>query len=145
MDTAKITYRLASRQESVEVAVRAAGELAMRCGFGEDARGHIDLAVREATVNAILHGNRFDPAKQVTVSFESAPGRLTISIRDQGPGLNPATVPDPLADENLRKPSGRGLLLIRTFMDKVEIVNVSPGTQITMTKFLHPSSNGNKL
>ena len=136
MKTAKVSYQLASALESVETAAQIAGEMAAQCGFSDEIRFGIDLAVREATVNAILHGNRYDPAKQVTLSIESTPERLTIKVRDEGKGMDTAAVPDPLAKENLPKSSGRGLLLIRTFMDKVDIANLSPGTEITMTKFL---------
>jgi serine/threonine-protein kinase RsbW len=138
MNLTKVAYRLASNLESVEVASKAATELAAQCGFGEEDCGTIDLVVREATVNAILHGNQYDPAKKVTFSLESAPGQITISVRDEGCGLDTAAVPDPLEEENLSKSSGRGLLLIRTFMDSVKVTNHSPGMEITMTKFLHP-------
>ncbi len=101
------------------------------------------MAVREATVNAVLHGNRYDPAKRVTVSFESTAEALTIAVRDEGPGLDPATLPDPLAPENLLKQSGRGIFLIRTFMDEIHFRNLSPGTEITMIKFVRgPDRDG---
>ncbi len=140
MKTAKVSYQLASALESVETAAKAAGELAAQCGFSEEIRFGIDLAVREATVNAIRHGNQFDAAKQVTLSFETTPEQLTIKVRDEGKGLDPAIVPDPLAPENVFKGSGRGLLLMRTFMDKVEVANLAPGTEITLTKFLRPAA-----
>ena len=136
MKTAKVSYQLASALESVEAAAQTAGEMAEQCGLSQETRFGIDLAVREAIVNAIRHGNRFDAAKQVTLSFESTPERLTITVRDEGEGVDIAKVPDPLVGENLFKSSGRGLLLIRTFMDKVDIANLSPGTEITMTKYL---------
>lgn len=143
MKTAKVSYRLASALESVEMAAQVAGEIAAaQCGLSEEARFGIDLAVREATVNAIRHGNQYDPAKQVTLSFETTPERLTIKVQDEGKGLDTAAVPDPLAQENLFKGSGRGLLLMRTFMDKVEVARLSPGTEVTMTKFLRPAAPG---
>ena len=140
MNTAKVSLQLASAIESVEKAAQMASEMAAQCGFSEEVRFGIDLAVREATVNAIRHGNQYDAAKQVTLSFETTPERLTITVRDEGKGLDTATVPDPLAQENLFKGSGRGLLLMRTLMDKVEVANLSPGTEITMTKFLRPAA-----
>jgi serine/threonine-protein kinase RsbW len=142
MNTAKVSLQLASSLESVEKAAQTAGELAEQCGFNEQIRFGIDLAIREAMVNAIRHGNQFDAAKQVTLSLETTPERLTIKIRDEGKGLDPATVPDPLAQENLCKGSGRGLLLMRTFMDRVEVAKLSPGTEITLTKFLRPAAGG---
>jgi serine/threonine-protein kinase RsbW len=94
------------------------------------------MAVREATVNAILHGNQYDAAKRVTVSFETTSDALTVNVRDEGAGLDPDTVPDPLAPENLLKQSGRGIFLIRAFMDEIHFRALSPGTEITMVKFV---------
>ena len=115
----RVSYTLESTLESVNTAEQAALELAARSGFDEDECGRIGIAVREAMVNAIYHGNQYDPAKHVTVRLESTPESLTIAVRDEGPGLDPATLPDPLAAENFLKSSGRGIFLIRAFMDEV--------------------------
>src|SRR5208337_4733444 len=136
MNATRVSYTLESTLASVNKAEQAAGEAAAKSGFDEDECGRIAMAVREATVNAILHGNRYDPAKRVTVSFETTVGAFTAAVRDEGPGMDPATLPDPLAPENLLKQSGRGIFLIRTFMDKVRFRSLSPGTEITMTKFV---------
>jgi serine/threonine-protein kinase RsbW len=136
MNATRISYALESTLESVNTAERAALEAAAQSGFDPDECGRIGIAVREATINAILHGNQYDPAKRVTVSFESTPESLTIAVRDEGPGLDPATIPDPLAPENFLKSSGRGIFLIRAFMDEVGFPGVPSGTEITMTKFL---------
>jgi serine/threonine-protein kinase RsbW len=136
MNATRVSYTLDSTLASVGKAEQAASEMAARSGFDEDDCGRVSLAVREATVNAVLHGNRSDPAKRVTVCFESTPESLTIAVRDQGSGLDPATLPDPLAPENLLKQSGRGIFLIRAFMDEVRILALSPGTEIIMTKFV---------
>jgi serine/threonine-protein kinase RsbW len=132
----RVSYTLESTLESVNTAEQAALELAAKSGFDQDDCGRIGIAVREATVNAVLHGNRYDPAKRVTVCLESTPESLTIAVRDEGPGLDPATLPDPLAPENFLKSSGRGIFLIRAFMDEVGFPEVSTGTEIAMTKFL---------
>ena len=71
------------------------------------------MAVREAAVNAIIHGNAYDRSKHITASFETNSDALIIRIADQGPGLDPATLPDPLAPENILRGSGRGIFLIR--------------------------------
>jgi serine/threonine-protein kinase RsbW len=142
MTATKISYALESTLESVNTAEQAALEVAARSGFDSDECGRIGIAVREATVNAILHGNRYDPAKRVTVSFESTPQSLTIAVRDEGPGLDPAAIPDPLAPENFLKTSGRGIFLIRAFMDEVGFPEVPTGTEITMTKFLRAPARG---
>jgi serine/threonine-protein kinase RsbW len=80
----------------------------------------IHLALEEALLNAIHHGNKEDAAKQIKVEYVITPQKFDISIEDQGPGFEPNSVPDPRCEENLRKCCGRGLLLIRSYMDKVE-------------------------
>ena len=77
------------------------------------------LALEEGLVNAIKHGNKLDPAKVVRVECETAPERVLVVIQDQGDGFEPEAVPDPTADENLEKPCGRGIMLMRNFMTDV--------------------------
>lgn len=145
MNATRVSYTLESTLASVNKAEQAAAEVAAKSGFDEDECGRISMAVREATVNAVLHGNHFDPAKRVTVSFETTPEALTVAVRDEGTGLNPATVPDPLAPENLLKQSGRGIFLIRAFMDEIRFRAMSPGNEITMIKLVRgPDRDGNK-
>jgi serine/threonine-protein kinase RsbW len=141
MNTTRVSYTLESTLESVDKAEQAAAEVAAKCCFDADECGRITMAVREATVNAVLHGNHYNPAKRVTVSFETAPNALTIVVCDEGAGLDPATVPDPLSPENLLKQSGRGIFLIRSFMDEVHFRSNSPGTELSMIKFM-PGQSG---
>jgi serine/threonine-protein kinase RsbW len=140
MTETRVAHVLESALPSVEEAEQAVLEVALRSGFDEEVRGQIAIAVREATVNAILHGNRYDPAKRVTLSIETTPERLTIRVRDEGLGLNQSTLPDPLTPTNYGKSSGRGIFIIRAYMDEVEFLDASPGTEIRMTKFLHPTA-----
>jgi serine/threonine-protein kinase RsbW len=145
MNATRVSYTLESTLASVNKAEQAAAEIAAKSGFDEDDCGRISMAVREATVNAILHGNRFDPAKRVTLAFQSTPDAVTVAVRDEGAGLDPSTVPDPLAPENLLRESGRGIFLIRAFMDEVHFRDLSPGNEITMIKFVRGSvRDGNK-
>jgi len=88
-----------------------------RCGYSEEASFAIRIALEEAMVNAIKHGNRLDPAKKVHVECKVTPRRAEITIEDEGPGFDRAAIPDPTRDENLDKPSGRGILLIEAYMD----------------------------
>lgn len=88
-------------------------------GWSEDDVFAVHLSVEEALVNAIKHGNRFDPGKRVTVGCRLARTWLQIRIADEGEGFDPAEVPDPTAEENLELPSGRGLMLMRSFMTEV--------------------------
>ncbi len=103
-------------------------------GFDEDTASNIAMAVREAAVNAVLHGNAYDPAKEIQATFETSAEDLIIRICDQGPGLDPAGLPDPLAPENILRGSGRGIFLIRAFMDEVHFRQLHPGTELTLIK-----------
>jgi serine/threonine-protein kinase RsbW len=90
------------------------------CRFDSQSIFAIKLALEEALINAIKHGNKLDPRKKVTVAAKVTPRRCEIQIEDQGPGFRRSGVPDPTADENLLKCSGRGILLMEAYMDKVD-------------------------
>ncbi len=130
----RVSYTLDSTLDSVNLAEQKAEEFAAKAGFDEDSCQRIAMSVREAAVNAVLHGNAYDPEKKVSVTYETNSGSLVIRIGDQGNGLDPDTLPDPLAPENLLKQSGRGIFLIRSFMDEVRFRDLSPGTEITLVK-----------
>jgi serine/threonine-protein kinase RsbW len=91
-----------------------------RHGFDGQSHFAIQLALEEALINAIKHGNRFDPAKRVHIEARITPQRAEIIVEDQGPGFDRASVPDPTAEENLSKCSGRGILLIEAYMHEVQ-------------------------
>jgi serine/threonine-protein kinase RsbW len=132
--TSRASFTLPSTLESVDQLERTAEEFATRAGFDEDTAPNIAMAVREAAVNAILHGNAYDPAKQVSASFETTADDLIIRIADQGAGLDPDSIPDPLAPENILRGSGRGIFLVRAFMDEVHFRQLNPGTELTLIK-----------
>lgn len=92
----------------------------------------VHLALEEAVVNAIKHGNKLDPNKHVKVSCKVSPDRFWISIADEGAGFNPHCVPDCTDDEHICIPSGRGLLLMRCYMNRVEYNE--RGNAVTMEK-----------
>jgi serine/threonine-protein kinase RsbW len=133
---ATITYTLDSSLDSVNRVEQTAEEMARKAGLEEEEIYRVAMAVREAAVNAVLHGNAYDPDKSITASFETSPEALTIRIADQGKGLNPDTLPDPLAPENLLRGSGRGIFLIRSFMDEVHFRQLQPGTELTLINHL---------
>jgi serine/threonine-protein kinase RsbW len=114
-------------------------------GFDDDAIHWVGVAIRESVINAIKHGNRYDATKLVFVDFESAapadgPGMI-VRVRDQGQGFDPDTLADPLDQDNLLKPSGRGIFLIRNFMDDVRLQRASQGgMEIRMVKLLPPTT-----
>jgi serine/threonine-protein kinase RsbW len=127
--------------ESVSEVEEAADHLATEAGLDEDQRFHIGMAVREAAINAVLHGNEYDPTRQIDVSLENTGKDLVFVIADQGHGFNPEKVADPLAAENLLRGTGRGIFLIRSLMDEVHFRQLHPGTELTLIKHLAPTGN----
>ena len=103
-----------------------------QCAYEDKEIFGIRLALEEAIVNAIKHGNQMDKAKKVHVRFRVLPDRFDIGITDEGPGYDPGDVPDPLADENLERPCGRGLFLMQHYMTEVTVH--PPGNRLTMSK-----------
>ena len=131
--TTEIT--LASRIESIAEAATVASQVASRLRLNEEAAFGLDLAVREAVTNAVLHGNRQDAGQPVELAFTDDGTELVVTVRDRGEGFNPEAVPDPTDAQNLLKASGRGILFIRTFMDTVEWSrHPEGGTIVRMTK-----------
>jgi serine/threonine-protein kinase RsbW len=104
-------------------------------GFDEETRHWVGLALRESVINAIKHGNKDDAAKHVVVEFAKERSALILRVRDQGEGFDPSILSNPLAPENLLSPTGRGIFLIRSFMDDVRIERLPEGgMEISMTK-----------
>ena len=101
-------------------------------GYNEMNTFAVKLALEEGLTNAIRHGNGADPGKNVEIVYEVNQRRTTITITDQGGGFDPDGVPDPTADENLEKPCGRGLMLMRAYMDEVR--HTKRGSCVTMVK-----------
>lgn len=89
------------------------------CHLSEKELFGVRLALEEALVNAIKHGNQMDRGKKVYISYRLLPHRFEIQITDEGPGFDPSDVPDPTAVENLERPCGRGLMLMRHYMNEV--------------------------
>lgn len=121
---------LPSRIESIEEAAQKAAQVASRIGVDEMTMFGIDLAVREAVANAVKHGNKLDETKNVTVSFTNSPESFVITVIDEGVGFNPVEVPDPTDPQNLLKASGRGIFLMRNFMDEVGWAQMPEGGTI---------------
>lgn len=137
-DIRKLT--IPSSMQMVERAEEMTGEVLKQAGLSKEDEDCVCMAVMEAVINAILHGNRQDPAKQVDLEFDVSEGVIVVTVRDQGEGFNPAVLPDPRAPENLLKSSGRGILMIRACMDEVEIRSRGGrGTEVKMVKWTcHP-------
>ena len=128
---------LDSTLESVDSAEELALSVAQKAGFDDDDLMKIGMAVRESMVNAIVHGNRYNAHKKVRFTVAHSPERFTIRIADEGEGFDIEGLPDPLAPENLMRTSGRGIFLIRSFMDEVEMRRRDPhGTEVTLVKYV---------
>ena len=126
---------LPSHIEAVADAAAAVTDFIRNCGVSEELSFGIEMALREAVTNAMVHGNQEDESKSVEVILNCHDNELEIEVRDQGEGFEPANVPDPTNAENLLKTSGRGIFLMRTFMDEIEWRNrPEGGTAVRMTK-----------
>lgn len=135
--TVRLDFRSAfDMLDFVQVVSDHVGRMA---GLDEESLHWVSVAVRESVINAIKHGNSSDERKRVYIEFtplneEQRPG-IAIRVRDEGPGFDPETLPDPLAPENVLKSSGRGIFLIRNFMDEM-ILQRAPegGMEMRMVK-----------
>jgi serine/threonine-protein kinase RsbW len=138
-ESSVVEVTLESDLKNVEVAEEITRRVAGTAGFDEDEQQRIELAVHESMINAIWHGNHNDSSKIVWLQFRIHPDRLEIRIRDQGNGFDPDHIPDPRNDENLLNVSGRGIFLIRAFMDEFRVEHArGRGTEVTMVKRLSP-------
>ena len=126
---------LPSHIEAVGDAATAVTDLVQSCGIGEEAAFAIVMAVREAVTNAMVHGNQEDETKSVEVIFNCLGNVLEIEVSDQGEGFDPTGVPDPTDPVNILKTSGRGIFLMRSFMEEVEwFARPEGGTTVRMVK-----------
>ena len=133
-----------STLEALDLVQAVTEHIARRLGFDEDSLHWTTMAVRESVVNAITHGNASDPAKIVFIDYtatpEFEPADFIVSVRDQGRGFDPETVKDPLTPENVLSTSGRGVFLIRQFMDDVSMQRAPQGgMEVRMTKHIRPT------
>ena len=134
--TSPVDTVLESTLDSVDRAELLVLDIANRAGFPEEDLHKIGMAVRESMVNAVVHGNRYNLKKKVHLSVVNNIDRLHVTITDEGEGFDVSRLPDPLAQENLLRQSGRGLLLIRAFVDEVHIQKAPPlGTEVRLVKY----------
>ena len=141
VEARKQELKLESTLDSVDVAEEMVKRFADEAGFPEDEVHQIGMAVRESVVNAVVHGNCYSSQKKVTLAVEQENDRLTIRVQDQGVGFDVDDVPDPLANENLMRKSGRGLFLIRAFMDELRVHRLgTEGMEVIMVKNSSPTT-----
>jgi serine/threonine-protein kinase RsbW len=141
-----IRLEFTSAFEMLDFVQVVSDHLSRHVGLDDDAMHWVGVAIRESVINAIKHGNRNDAGKHVFVEFEtSTPSEapeLTICVRDQGDGFDPELVANPLDPENLLKSSGRGIFLIRNFMDDVQLRRAPQGgMEIRMVKRVQPPTD----
>ena len=133
----RVRISIASRFENIDLIQVVVDDALARLGLDEDSRHWVGIAVREAVANAIKHGNRQDPDKDVEVELAVDGDEAILRIQDSGEGFKLDEVDDPLAPENLLKPSGRGIFYMKSFMDEIDY---SPGpeggTVVTLRKRL---------
>jgi serine/threonine-protein kinase RsbW len=128
---------LESNLEKVEQVEETARSIAEKAGFDDQGQFQIEMAVHEAVINAIHHGNKEDPSKKVYIKFLVFENKLEVRVRDEGEGFDPNMIPDPLEEENILNVSGRGIFLVRKFMDELKVQeSPSGGTEVIMVKLL---------
>jgi len=137
------TLVMASRFENIEIAERALLDLCRRANCSDDDEYRLITALREAMANAVRHGNKQDPERDVRVCLAIDNSTVTIRIEDDGEGFDPTNLPDPTAPENLLRPSGRGIFYMRQFMNSVEFsATRAGGTAVVMVRDLDRPDNG---
>jgi serine/threonine-protein kinase RsbW len=135
--TKTIRVTLETAWQTIDLAQLMTQRLAEALGYDETEVHHVAMSVREGIINALHYGNRMQRDKQIFLSYTFEPDRLVIRLLDQGGGFELADVADPLAEENLLKSSGRGLLLVRAFMDDVRVgQGAQGGAELVLVKRL---------
>ncbi len=133
-----VEVTLESTLKNVEVAEEISRGVSATAGLDPEASFQVEMAVHETVINAICHGNHQDPSKSVVLKFLIFEDRLEIHVRDEGKGFDPGSLPDPVAEENLLNVSGRGIFLVRKFMDEFKVeTSAGSGTEVMMVKHLN--------
>src|ERR1044071_4083071 len=133
--TETIELSIDSKLEFVDLVASVTKSVTAKMGFNEEDASWIELAVHEAVINAITHGNKSADDKKVEVRLETEEGAVVVVIRDYGSGFDPSKLPDPTSADNLLNPSGRGIFYMRTFMDEVEhSTHPEGGSVVRLTK-----------
>lgn len=128
----KVVLVLASDPQQITKVEGFLLKLNKRLHLNEALFNKLLVAATEAVNNGIIHGNRRDPSKSVTLTCERNHEALTVCVEDEGTGVDPATIPDPLAAENLLRENGRGVFLMRSLMDSIEFLKTAGGSAVVM-------------
>lgn len=133
----QVKLAVGSRLENIELAQLVVEETLTELDLGAEIAYEVGMAVREAVANAVRHGNRQDPDKQVVIDFGFENREIVVRVTDQGAGFDPERVRNPLVGENILRPNGRGLLFMREFMDRIDYTfDADGGTIVTLRKSL---------
>lgn len=136
-ETEHVELTLETRLESINQAEEASLRVAAEAGFDDDDCHKIGMSVREGVINAFHYGNEERSDKKIHLTFDLTQDKLIIHVLDEGPGFNLCAVPDPLTQENLLKTSGRGIFLMRAFMDEFDVKRgKTGGAEVVMSKRL---------
>ena len=136
-DSKHLEITLETQVESVNLAEEMCLRVAEAAGFGEDDCYRIGMSVREGVINAFHYGNEERPEKKIHLALDLTPEKMIIHVVDEGKGFDLNSVPDPLAEENLLSTSGRGIFLMRAFMDEFQVVpGRTGGAEVIMSKKL---------
>jgi serine/threonine-protein kinase RsbW len=141
--TKRIAVTLETLLDSVDLAEDIVLRIADAAGFGDEDCHKIGMSVREGVINAYKYGNQKTRGKKIYMTVELEPGKLVVRVRDEGPGFEMTEVPDPLAEENLLRTSGRGLFLMKAFMDEFAVQRgQNGGAELVMAKRYPASPDG---
>ena len=145
-DNKHLEVVLDTQVESVNLAEEMCLRVAEAAGFDEEMCYRIGMSVREGVINAFHYGNQERPDKKIHLAVDLTPEKLVIHVMDEGKGFKLTDVPDPLAEENILSTSGRGIFLMRAFMDEFDVVpGATGGAEIVMSKWLPGAENGHAM
>ena len=135
-----IRLRIQSSLDYADLVENLTNNLTLLAGCDSDLAYFIEMAVREVVVNAMQHGNQFDPGKFVSMQYRFDSENFEVQVQDQGQGFDVDHLPDPCDAENLLKSSGRGIFLVRSFMDDFSLKHTpEQGTEVRFAKRLTSS------
>lgn len=142
-DTQRLEVTLATALESVDLAEGIVTRVAKAAGLGDEDVHKLGIAVREGVINAYNYGNRQDRRKKIHLEVEFEPDRMIVHVLDEGTGFELGEVPDPLAEENLLRTSGRGLFLMRAFVDNLTVRRTpGGGAELVFSKKIPRNGSG---
>jgi len=125
---------LPSERKSIEKAVKLAEKAAKKMKLVSQEQDNLAIAVSEAVTNAVIHGNKLSSYKKTVIDILIEDNKVVVKVRDEGNGFNLENLPDPLAPENIAKECGRGIFILKSFMDKVDFNFTEGGTEVIISK-----------